>query len=509
MPHFSAYATETPDRPAYILGASGEVVTYRELDCRSNQIAHLLRLAGVQRGDHIAMMMKNCREFLQVAQGALRAGVIFTPISTHLKQDETAYIITNCKAKLFIASASLATVATEAAAAAKGLGRCLSVGGDIPGFDSLEEQLKALPDTPISDEFLGAPMLYSSGTTGKPKGVYWKPHADSIHADHPMAGSVGAFFGFGVETIYLSPAPLYHAAPLHYNLMVLGLGGTSVIMEHFDPEQALALIERYRATHSQWVPIMFVRMLKLPEAARQRFDLSSMKCAIHAAAPCPIDVKEAMIDWWGPVIVEYYSGSEGNGFTIIDSANWLTHKGSVGQAIIGEPRILGENGEVLGPGEVGDVYFANSRPFEYFDEPEKTREAFNEQGWSTMGDVGYLDEEGFLYLTDRKNFTIITGGVNVYPAEIEGLLITHFKVADVAVFGVPHPEFGEEVVAVVQPMDWADATEETAEELSLWMRERLSTIKVPRRIDFLEQLPRMDNGKLYKRHLQDAYRAAS
>ena len=509
MPHFSAYATETPDRPAYILGASGEVVTYRELDCRSNQIARLLRLSGVQRGDHIAMMMKNCREFLQVAQGALRAGVIFTPISTHLKQDETAYIITNCKAKLFIASASLATVATEAAAAAKGLGRCLSVGGDIPGFDSLEEQLKALPDTPISDEFLGAPMLYSSGTTGKPKGVYWKPHADSIHADHPMAGSVGAFFGFGVETIYLSPAPLYHAAPLHYNLMVLGLGGTSVIMEHFDPEQALALIERYRATHSQWVPIMFVRMLKLPEAARQRFDLSSMKCAIHAAAPCPIDVKEAMIDWWGPVIVEYYSGSEGNGFTIIDSANWLTHKGSVGQAIIGEPRILGENGEVLGPGEVGDVYFANSRPFEYFDEPEKTREAFNEQGWSTMGDVGYLDEEGFLYLTDRKNFTIITGGVNVYPAEIEGLLITHFKVADVAVFGVPHPEFGEEVVAVVQPMDWADATEETAEELSLWMRERLSTIKVPRRIDFLEQLPRMDNGKLYKRHLQDAYLAAS
>lgn len=509
MPHFSAYATETPDRPAYILANTGEVVTYRQLDQRSNQIAHLLRLSGVQRGDHIAMMMKNCAEFLQVAQGALRAGVIFTPISTHLKQDETAYIITNCKAKLFIASASLSAVATEAATAVAGLSRCFSVGGDIPGFDALEEQLSSLPDTPISDEFLGAPMLYSSGTTGKPKGVYWKPHAESIHADHPMSGTVGAFFGFGVDTIYLSPAPLYHAAPLHYNLMVLGLGGTSIIMEHFDPAQALSLIERYGATHSQWVPIMFVRMLKLPESERQGYDLSSMKCAIHAATPCPIDVKEAMIEWWGPVIVEYYSGSEGNGFTIIDSANWLTHKGSVGQAIIGEPRILGENGEVLGPGEVGDVYFANSRPFEYFDEPEKTREAFNEQGWSTMGDVGYLDEEGFLYLTDRKNFTIITGGVNVYPAEIEGLLITHDKVADVAVFGVPHPEFGEEVVAVVQPMDWREATDETAEELSLWMRERLSTIKVPRRIDFLEQLPRRDNGKLYKRHLQDAYRAAS
>ena len=508
MPHFSAFAAETPDRPAYIMANTGQVVTYAELDRRSNQVAHLLRASGVKRGDHIAMMMKNCAEFLQVAQGALRAGIIFTPISTHLKQEETAYIITNCKAKLFVASAALSEVAIEAAAASGGLSRCLSVGGHIDGFEPLDEQLAALPVTPIEDEFLGAPMLYSSGTTGKPKGVYWEPHAESIHTEHPMSGSVGAFFGFGVDTVYLSPAPLYHAAPLHYNIMVLGLGGTSLIMEHFDPEQSLALIERYKATHSQWVPIMFVRMLKLPESARAQYDLSSMRCAIHAAAPCPIDVKEAMINWWGPVIVEYYSGSEGNGFTIIDSANWLTHKGSVGQALIGEPKILGEDGEVLGPGEVGDVYFANSRPFEYFDEPEKTKNAFNERGWSTMGDVGYLDEEGFLYLTDRKNFTIITGGVNVYPAEIEGLLISHEKVADVAVFGIPHPEFGEEVMAVVQPLDWAHANADTEAELIEWMRERLSSVKVPRKVDFLEQLPRMDNGKLYKRHLQDAYREA-
>jgi len=508
MPHFSYFAAETPDRPAYIMANTGQMVSYRELDERSNQIAHLFRLSGLKRGDHIAMMMKNCPEFLQVAQAANRAGIIFTPISTHLKQDETAYIITNCRAKLFIASAALAAVATEAASASQGLSHCFSVGGDISGFEPLEAQLANLPTVPIDDEYLGAPMLYSSGTTGKPKGVYWQPHAESIHTEHPMSGSVGAFFGFGVETLYLSPAPLYHAAPLHYNLMVLGLGGTSLIMEHFDPEQALQLIEKYRVTHSQWVPIMFVRMLKLPEEVRARYDLSSMQCAIHAAAPCPIDVKEAMINWWGPVIVEYYSGSEGNGFTIIDSANWLTHKGSVGQAIIGEPKILGENGEVLPPGEVGDVYFANSRPFEYFDEPEKTKSAFNEHGWSTMGDVGYLDEEGFLYLTDRKNFTIITGGVNVYPAEIEGLLISHDKVADVAVFGVPDPEFGEAVVAVVQPVNWSDATDLTAIELSEWLRERLSSIKVPRKIDFLEQLPRMDNGKLYKRHLQDAYRAA-
>ena len=266
MPHFSAFAAETPDRPAYIMANTGQVVTYAELDRRSNQVAHLLRASGVRRGDHIAMMMKNCAEFLQVAQGALRAGIIFTPISTHLRQEETAYIITNCKAKLFVASAALAEVAIEAAAASGGLSRCLSVGGHIDGFEPLDEQLAALPVTPIEDEFLGAPMLYSSGTTGKPKGVYWEPHAESIHTEHPMSGSVGAFFGFGVDTVYLSPAPLYHAAPLHYNIMVLGLGGTSLIMEHFDPEQSLALIERYEATHSQWVPIMFVRMLKPPRA---------------------------------------------------------------------------------------------------------------------------------------------------------------------------------------------------------------------------------------------------
>lgn len=508
MTHFSTYATETPDRPAYIMANSGETVTYGQLDRRSNQIAHLLRSLGLKPGDHMAMMLINCAEFLQVAQAANRAGIIFTPISTHLKKDETAYIINNCQAKVFIASSSLAVVASEASASAPGLVRCLSVGGDIEGFDPLTALIDECPGTPIEDECLGAPMLYSSGTTGKPKGVFWQPHSDSIQAPHPLAGSIGAFFGFDRETLYLSPAPLYHAAPLHYNLMVLGLGGTSVIMEQFDPERSLALIEQYQITHSQWVPIMFVRMLKLPEARRSGYDLSSMKVAIHAAAPCPIDIKEQMIGWWGPVVVEYYAASESIGFTIIDSAAWLTHKGSVGRPLFGDPKIVGEDGEVLAAGEIGEIYFADSRPFEYFDEPEKTREAFNEKGWATTGDMGYLDEEGFLYLTDRKNFTIITGGVNVYPAEIEGLLVSHVKVADAAVFGLPHPEYGEVVTAVIQPVNWADATEQTAEELREWMRERLSTIKVPKTIDFLEQLPRMDNGKLYKRHLLESYTAA-
>jgi fatty-acyl-CoA synthase len=290
-------------------------------------------------------------------------------------------------------------------------------------------------------------------------------------------------------------------------MLVLDTGGTTVIMEKFDAVRALELIEAYRITHSQWVPIMFVRMLKLDEAIRRQFDLSSMQVAIHAAAPCPIDVKEKMIEWWGPVIVEYYSSSEGAGFTLIDSASWLEHKGSVGKALFGVPHILDDEGNELGAGEVGTIWFSDiHNAFEYHNEPTKTKEAYNASGWTTIGDVGYLDAEGFLYLTDRRNFTIITGGVNVYPAEIENLLIGHEKVADVAVFGVADEEFGEVVQAVVQPANWTEATDDLAAELIAWMKERLSAIKVPKALDFMEQLPRMDNGKLYKRHLMEAYR---
>jgi fatty-acyl-CoA synthase len=280
-------------------------------------------------------------------------------------------------------------------------------------------------------------------------------------------------------------------------------------MEKFDAEQALRLIEEHRVTHSQWVPIMFIRMLKLPDAVRQRYDISSMQCAIHAAAPCPIEVKERMIDWWGPVLIEYYAASESIGATVIDSANWLTHKGSVGPALVGQVHVVDDEGRELPPGEIGTVYFSGEQAaFKYHDEPSKTAEAFNERGWATTGDVGYLDEDGFLYLTDRKNFTIISGGVNIYPQEIENLLITHEKVADVAVFGVPDEEFGESVQAVVQPMNWADATDEVALELLEWLRGRVARIKVPRSLDFRPQLPRLDNGKLYKRHLVEEYRSA-
>jgi fatty-acyl-CoA synthase len=356
---------------------------------------------------------------------------------------------------------------------------------------------------------MGIPMLYSSGTTGQPKGVLTANAPMDIHEVSPQLAAFAAAFSIDENTVYLSPAPLYHAAPLHYNNLMLSLAATSVIMEKFDAERALYLIEKYRATHSQWVPIMFIRMLKLPEEVRGKYDVSSMKVAIHAAAPCPIDVKDEMIAWWGPIIFEYYAGSEGSGMTIIDSNTWLSHKGSVGQAIVGELKICDEHGEEVAQGEVGTVYFANGPKFEYHNEPEKTAKSYNKHGWSTLGDVGYVDEEGFLYLTDRKNFMIISGGVNIYPQEIENLLITHAKVADVAVFGIPNEEFGEEVKAVVQPVNYDEADENLVHELLQWCRENLSHIKVPRSIDFMQELPRMENGKLYKRHLQEAYRGAA
>jgi fatty-acyl-CoA synthase len=508
MPHISTTAASHPDKPAIIMGNNGEVVTYRQLDERSNQGAQLFRSLGIQRGDHIGMMIENCRQFMEIAQAAMRSGIIFTPIATHLKKDESKYILENCNARLFIGSKKLAAVAEELLGNVPAIEHFYMVNGTSPGFESWDESVAAQPAAPIADESVGTPMLYSSGTTGQPKGVLQASTITDIHEQHPTLAAFAAVFGFDETTRYLSPAPLYHAAPMAYNNIVLSTGGTTVIMEKFDPQRALQLIQEYGITHSQWVPIMFVRMLKLPAEVRSQYDCSSMKVAIHAAAPCPIEIKEQMIDWWGPVIFEYYAGSEAMGMTFIDSAGWLAHKGSVGQAIMGELHIVGEDGEEVPTGETGTVYFGGGSDFEYYGEPEKTAGAYNEKGWSTLGDVGYVDEEGFLYLTDRKHFMIISGGVNIYPQEIENLLVTHEKVADVAVFGIPNEEFGEEVKAVVEPVDWAHATDEVAHELMEWCRERLSAVKMPRSIDFMEKLPRMENGKLYKRHLADAYKSS-
>ena len=500
------YAAKTPDRPAYIMAQSGKVITYADLEARSNQGAQLFRSLGLQRGDHIAICLENHPEFLTICWSAFRAGLYFTAISYRLLPEEVEYIVNDCEARVLVTSALLTDTFNGFKDKLVNHPRCYMLDGTVDGCESWEAAIAAMPTERISDEAWGQSLLYSSGTTGRPKGVS-KPLPDTpFGEDSPIIQAARARYDYDEDTVYLSPAPLYHAAPLGFNMTVLRNGGTSIVMEHYDSEEALSLIEKYRATHSQWVPTMFVRMLKLPEEVRTRYDLSSLKYAVHAAAPCPVDIKEQMIDWWGPIIYEYYAGTEGNGSTTITSEEWMQHKGSVGRAANGcEVHILDEDGEELPPGEIGGVYFSGGGKFEYLHDKEKTADSRSSQGYSTLGDVGYLDDEGYLYLTDRKSFMIISGGVNIYPQEAENALITHPRVADVAVFGVPNPDFGEEVKAVVQPVDMAEAGPELEAELIAWVRSKISHIKCPRSIDFLEQLPRHPTGKLYKRLLKDKY----
>ncbi len=507
MHHPCHHAVAAPDKPAVIMARTGETVTYAQLDARSNQGAQLFRSLGLKRGDAIALMLENSAQFHAICFAAQRSGLFYTAMSTRLSPSEAAYIVQDCGAKIFIASSSLAPLADATRAANPQLQHAFAVGGVIPGFTSWEVQTDTQPATPIVDQSAGRDMLYSSGTTGRPKGIKAALLDDAFDAPTQLLMSTAALYGFNPETRYLSPAPLYHAAPLRFTMTLIRLGGTVVIMEKFDETAALAHIEAYKITHSQWVPSMFVRMLKLPVSTRARYDLSSLKVAIHAAAPCPISAKEQMIAWWGPVLFEYYAGTEGNGFVACNSAEWLAHKGTVGRAITGELRIVGEDGTLLPPGSdnPGTIYFANAPSFEYHNDPEKTAASRSPEGWSTLGDVGYLDVDGFLYLTDRKAHMIISGGVNIYPQEVEDLLITHPRIADAAVIGVPSEDFGEEVKAVVQPLDWADATPAFAAELIAFCRANISHVKAPRSIDFERELPRHPTGKLYKRLIRDRY----
>ncbi|MCA1662036.1 MAG: acyl-CoA synthetase [Novosphingobium sp.] len=435
-----------------------------------------------------------------------RSGVHYVCISSRLTAPEIAYILGDSGAKLLFGSAYLGETLDEVAKLAPEMAQLRF---DTPGALSAENALAAMPDTPIADERAGVDMLYSSGTTGRPKGVKLPlPEDPAIDQGNALVMLTMGAFGITPDTVYLSPAPLYHAAPLRWSMTIHKLGGTVVVMERFDPEHALQLIERYHVTDSQFVPTHFVRMLKLPEEVRGKYDMSSLKCAIHAAAPCPVPVKRAMIAWWGPVLYEYYAGTEGNGFTFITSVEWLERPGSVGRALTGIVRVCDENGEELPRGTEGQIFFEPTEgmvPFEYHNDPAKTAEARNRHGWSSLGDVGYEDEDGYVYLTDRKSFMIISGGVNIYPQEIENLLVTHPKVADAAVIGAPDPDMGEKVVAVVQPLAMTDATPEFAEELQAYLAPQLSKLKRPKQIDFREALPREQTGKLYKRLLRDEY----
>ncbi len=505
MYHPCHHSVSTPGKVAYVMARSGEAVTYRQLEERSNQGAHLFRSLGLKRGDSIALMMDNNARFFEICFAAQRSGLLFTAMSSRLSGQEAEYILADCGAKALIVSTSLAAQAAELLARTPKVIHRFSVNGTVPGYPSFEEARAKQPASRIADECAGRDMLYSSGTTGRPKGVKTELLAEAIDAASTLTMVAQKLYGLASGSIYLSPAPLYHAAPLRFNMTVMRFGGTSVLMEHFDAEEALSLIERHAITHSQWVPTMFVRMLKLDPAIRERYRHDTLRAAIHAAAPCPVQVKQRMIEWWGPVLFEYYAGTEGNGFVACNSTDWLAHSGTVGRALVGEVRILDDANEVVPTGETGTIHFANGPAFEYHNDPVKTASSKSPQGWTTLGDVGYVDAEGYLYLTDRKHYMIISGGVNIYPQEVENLLVTHPKVMDAAVIGVPNEEFGEEVKAVVQPVDLKAAGPALAEELIAFCRANLSHLKCPRSVDFEPELPRHPTGKLYKRLLRDRY----
>jgi long-chain acyl-CoA synthetase len=502
------HAKQHPDKPAFIMAESGEIVTYGEHEARCNRLAHLLRDQGLKRADHYAIFMENNARYLESCGAGERAGLYYTCVNSYLTADELAYIVDNSESQILITSEARREVALAAMAKCPALRLCVVVDGPGAGESvvNLDEAVGQFPDSPIADECLGMAMLYSSGTTGQPKGILRPLTEEAPDHNTPLYEFLQKLWRYREGMIYLSPAPLYHSAPHASVNFAIRFGGTVIIMERFDPEQYLALIGKYQVTHSQLVPTMFSRMLKMPDEVRLGHDLSTLEIAIHAAAPCPVQVKEQMIDWWGPIIFEYYGATEAQGLTACDSAEWLAHRGSVGRVVLGDLHILDDEMRPCPPGTPGTVWFKNATEFEYFKDPERTAEATSPDGsMSTVGDMGYVDTDGFLYLTDRATFMIVSGGVNVYPQECENLLITHPKVADAAVFGVPNEDLGEEVKAVVQPMPGYPPGDQLAEELMAFCQQHLARQKCPRSVDFEDRLPRLPTGKLYKRLLRDRY----
>jgi long-chain acyl-CoA synthetase len=506
------YAVSARERPA-VITSSGQVVTFGELEERSCRLAQALFARGLRPGDHVAVLLPNDHRTHEVTFGLQRSGLYYTMVNTHLAAEEAAYIAVDCGARTLITSSALASLATELVGLTPDVELRLMMGDTVAeGHSSYDEFVAGFPGEPLAEEQEGSPMLYSSGTTGHPKGIRRPLSGLPFGRDAVLAPMLGGIMGFGEGDVYLSPAPLYHSAPLVWSMTAIRMGGTAVVLEHFDPEGCLALIASCAVTHAQFVPTMFVRLLKLPEDVRTAYDVSSLRSVVHAAAPCAPEVKRRMIEWWGPVIHEYYSGTEGLGMTWITSEEALTHPGSVGKAIWGEVHVCGDDGEELPVGEDGVVYFAGrlgTATFQYNHDPEKTAQTFNDKGWSTLWDVGHLDADGYLYLTDRKLFMIVSGGVNIYPQEIEDVLVLHPAVADVAVFGVPEPEMGEEVKAVVQPAPAAVPGPELEAEIIAFCRAKLSHYKCPRTVDFTDALPRGENGKLYKKALREVYWASS
>lgn len=508
--HPGIHALTDPSKPAVVMGESGEVVSYDELDRRSAQLSRLFEAEGLRLGDRVAILAENHPRYFEVMWAALRSGLYLVTVNRHLVAEEAAYIVTDSEAKVLITTAALADVATEMAPLIDSCPTRLMIDATVDGFVSYTEAISGQSDGPLEGGPKGDLMLYSSGTTGRPKGI--KRPLRGLSVDDPSSAGMSLMeryvMGMDDRSVFLSPAPLYHAAPAHWTLGVHELGGTVVVCEKFDPETFLAVIERHKVTHTQVVPTMLIRLLSLPPEIRARYDLSSLEGLVHAAAPCPPPVKRQMIEWLGPIVSEYYSGTEGGGVTFITASEWLDHVGSVGKPLAGSVHICADDGSELAAGEIGVVYFGqDSEPFEYHGDPDKTQKSRHPTNprWTTLGDVGYVDADGYLYLTDRLSFMIISGGVNIYPAEIESALIMHPDVADVAVFGLPDPDMGEFVQAVVQVEPGVVADEALVEELIRYGREHLAGYKVPRRISFRSELPRVATGKLYKRVLRDEF----
>ena len=506
--HPAEHAARAPGKAAIVMATDGRTSTFADLEAAANASAWQLRSLGLRRGDVVATLFSNGPEVFVFGWAAQRTGLYQSAISNKLSPRDIRHVLTDSSAKLLVVSRAFVDLARAALGAATPIDAFVWEGGE-EGFGDWQAIARSQPRTPVPDESAGADLLYSSGTTGRPKGVMPALPTGPINASTPLTRMGEGLYGMGDDTVYLSTSPLYHAAPLRWAMAVQQLGGTVVVMERFDAEEALRLIERYRITHATFVPTHFVRMLKLPPEIRERYDVSSLRAVVHAAAPCPVPVKRAMIEWFGPIVHEYYSGTESCGITALSSEEWLKKPGSVGRAVLGKVHIVGDDGDELPVGEIGGVFFSGGPAFRYLNDPDKTAEAHDANGWATLGDIGHLDEDGYLFLTDRKSFMIISGGVNIYPQEIENLLVTHPAVSDVAVIGIPCDEMGEKVIAVVQPAADAVAGGELAAKLLAFARRELGGVKTPRRVDFVTDLPREPTGKLLKRTLREQYLSAA
>ena len=511
--HPSFHARVQPDHLALVIADTGETLTYRELDDGSNRVAQFLRAHGLKPGDRIGVMMRNSPWFAIVHWGATRCGVFTTMLSTHLKPDEAAYILGDSGSQLLVLSASLGETPRELAALQAELipGVAVIFYADdepIAGATSLGAALAPMPAEPVADEISGFHMIYSSGTTGRPKGIVQQFAPGPIDEFNPLEGNMPMYAALK-PLVTLNVGPLYHGAPLSSMVCTHRHGGTFVTQRKFSAEGVLGAIQEYRVNNAQFVPTMFVRMLALPDEVRLQYDISSLKLAMHAAAPCPVEIKRRMIDWWGTIIFEYYGSTEGVGSTAITAEEWLKKPGSVGKASLGPIHICDDDGNELPVGEAGLIYFEAQpgRVVNYLNDPEKTKRASNpmQPNWLTVGDIGRMDADGYLFLTDRKDFMIISGGVNIYPQAIEDCLIVHPRVLDAAVIGVAHAEMGEEVRAIIQPKVWADAGPVLEAELREWCAAKISRVTQPRSYEFVADLPRLPSGKLAKHELRKIY----